>query len=276
MALLINYGPCKQPLLAAFHYSASASFYQKLPNLRLEHQWQWKNIKNWRNRYAATWWNFDKLDNHLDINLYKKFLKVKFGRDSKVLVRMLLEWTVAQKTLSSSLQNSFSFNDWKQSTWGKQFIWTSTNRNKLLGTRKKHVKHEVQTSLVEETDLKTKTIRIWCSGEVCLSGNGEERGSGESPLGRSAGLLNNKQQFFILLATRNNTAIYPTSFNRRHNLYNVYYQQGPCQGAKVSKCHSVRWVYGVFFWDLPSCLCLDAALFFLPSFEWRICSRVMS
>ena len=52
MALLINYGPCKQPLLAAFHYSASASFYQKLPNLRLELQWQWKNIKNWRNRYA--------------------------------------------------------------------------------------------------------------------------------------------------------------------------------------------------------------------------------
>ena len=103
-----------------------------------------------------------------------------------------------------------------------------------------YVKHEVQTSLVEETDLKTKTMRIWCSGEVCLSGNGEERRSGESPLGRSAGLLNNKQQFFILLATRNNTAIYPTSFNRRHNLYNVYYQQGPCQGAKVSKCHSVR------------------------------------
>ena len=137
MALLINYGPCKQPLLAAFHYSASASFYQKLPNLRLELQWQWKNIKNWRNRYAATWWNFDKLDNHLDINLYKKSLKVKFGRDSKVLVRMVLEWTVAQKTLSSSLQISFSFNDLNQSTWGKQFIWTSTNRNKLLGTRKK-------------------------------------------------------------------------------------------------------------------------------------------
>ena len=63
-----------------------------------------------------------------------------------------------------------------------------------------YVKHEVQTSLVEETDLKTKTMRIWCSGEVCLSGNGEERRSGESPLGRSAGLLNNKQQFFILLA----------------------------------------------------------------------------
>ena len=63
-----------------------------------------------------------------------------------------------------------------------------------------YVKHEVQTSLVEETDLKTKTMRMWCSGEVCLSGNGEERRSGESPLGRSAGLLNNKQQFFILLA----------------------------------------------------------------------------
>ena len=78
-----------------------------------------------------------------------------------------------------------------------------------------YVKHEVQTSLVEETDLKTKTMRMWCSGEVCLSGNGEERRSGESPLGRSAGLLNNKQQFFILLATRNNTAIYPTSFNRQ-------------------------------------------------------------
>ena len=62
------------------------------------------------------------------------------------------------------------------------------------------MKLEVQTSLVEETDLKTKTMRIWCSGEVCLSGNGEERRSGESPLGRSAGLLNNKQQFFILLA----------------------------------------------------------------------------
>ena len=63
-----------------------------------------------------------------------------------------------------------------------------------------YVKHEVQTSLVEETDLKTKTMRMWCSVEVCLSGNGEERRSGESPLGRSAGLLNNKQQFFILLA----------------------------------------------------------------------------
>ena len=59
---------------------------------------------------------------HLDINLYKKSFEVKFGRDSKVLVRMVLEWTVAQKTLSSSLQNSFSFNDWNQSTWGKQFI----------------------------------------------------------------------------------------------------------------------------------------------------------
>ena len=46
-----------------------------------------------------------------------------------------------------------------------------------------------------------------------FAGNGEERRSGEPPLGRSAGLLNNKQQFFILLG-RNNTAIYPTSFNR--------------------------------------------------------------
>ena len=143
-------------------------------------------------------------------------------------------------------------------------VYLNFNKQKqTIGNQKKntlqYVKHEVQTSLVEETDLKTKTMRMWCSGEVCLSGNGEERRSGESPLGRSAGLLNNKQQFFILLATRNNTAIYPTSFNRRHNLYNVYYQQGPCQGAKV-----------------PSCLCLDAALFFLPSFEWRIWSRVMS
>ena len=43
-----------------------------------------------------------------------------------------------------------------------------------------YVKHEVQTSLVEETDLKTKTMRMWCSGEVCLSGNGEERRSGEA------------------------------------------------------------------------------------------------
>ena len=54
------------------------------------------------------------------------------------------------------------------------------------------------------------------AGKVCLSGNGEERRSGEPPLGRSAGLLNNKQQFFILLG-RNNTAIYPTSFNRQKN-----------------------------------------------------------
>ena len=84
-------------------------------------------------------------------------------------------------------------------------VYLNFNKQKqTIGNQKKntlqYVKLEVQTSLVEETDLKTKIMRMWCSGEVCLSGNGEERRSGESPLGRSAGLLNNKQQFFILLA----------------------------------------------------------------------------
>ena len=59
-----------------------------------------------------------------------------------------------------------------------------------------------------------------------FAGNGEERRSGEPPLGRSAGLLNNKQQFFILLG-RNNTAIYPTSFNRekKKKLDNQYHAE---------------------------------------------------